>query len=115
MEDGATPADIARIEEHIAALCDSIVRCRKLALAAKILIAAGATWLALTLFGLVHFVPFMLIAAMAAVIGGIVLAGSNATTWAQIEARLHNSETMRADLIEQLEMRLIGQGGGTPP
>jgi hypothetical protein len=102
-------SDIARIEERIEALQDSIARCRKLALVAKISIAAGAAWLTLTLFGLVDFVPFMLIAAMAAVIGGIVLAGSNSTTWTQTEAALAASEAMRTEMIGRIEMRVVGE------
>jgi hypothetical protein len=107
MDEDATPTDIARIEAHIEALHDAIARCRKLVLTAKVLIGAGAAWLAFTLFGLVDFVPFMLIAALAAVIGGIVLAGSNSTTWQQTEARLHNSEALRAETIERMEMRVV--------
>jgi hypothetical protein len=105
-------SDIARIEEHIEALRDSVARCRKLALAAKVLIGAGAAWLALTLFDFISFVPFAVIAAMAAMIGGIVLAGSNATTWTQTQARLHNSEALRQEMIERLEMRVVGEDGG---
>ena len=78
MVDQISREDITRIEERIEDLQEQIVRCRKLSLAAKIAIAAGAVWLALTVLSLVPFVPFMLVAALAAVIGGIVLLGSNA-------------------------------------
>ncbi len=91
MEENPAPADIARLEVHIEALRDSIARCRKIAFAAKLAIAAGALWLALTLVWLVPFIVALVVAAMAAVIGGIVLAGSNSTTWQQTEARLRNS------------------------
>jgi hypothetical protein len=101
--------DIARIEEHIEALHDAIAHCRKVALAAKVMIAVGGLWLVSTLFGIVDFVPLMLIAAIAAVIGGIVLAGSNSTTWTQIEDRLEKSEALRAQMIEQTEMRVVGE------
>lgn len=107
MDENAAPADIARLEEYIEALRESIARCRKIALAAKLLITAGAGVLLFTLFGLVPFITAPFIAAMAAVIGGIVLAGSNSTTWKQTEARLHNSEAMRAEMIGRLEMRVV--------
>jgi hypothetical protein len=108
MNERGTPTDIARIEEHIEALRESIARCRKLALAARISIVAGAALLALTLLTLVPFSAAIVTAAVAAVIGGIVLAGSNATTWTQAEARLRASEAMRAEMIEQMDLRVVG-------
>jgi hypothetical protein len=107
MDENGAPADIARLEEHIEALRDSIARCRKLALAAKLLITAGAGVLLFTLFGLVPFLTAPVITAMAAVIGGIVLAGSNSTTWQQTEALLRNSEALRAEMIGGIEMRVV--------
>jgi hypothetical protein len=107
MNDEVSGEDIARIEERIADLREQIARCAKLALAAKIAIGSGAAWLSLTVLWLVPFVPFMLVAALAAVIGGIVLAGSNATTWNQTEASLRASEAMRAEWIGRLELRVV--------
>jgi hypothetical protein len=107
MEENAAPADIARLEDHIEALRDSIARCRKIALAAKLVITAGAGVLLFTLFGLVPFLTAPVITAIAAVIGGIVLAGSNSTTWQQTETRLRNSEALRAEMIGGIEMRVV--------
>ncbi len=107
MDESTAPADIARIEARIEALQETIARCRKIALAARIAIGAGAVWLALTLIGLVSFTAFMVVAAMAAAIGGVVLLGSNSTTWQQTEAALAASEAMRHDLIEQLQLRVV--------
>jgi hypothetical protein len=100
--------DIARIEERIESLRDSIARCRKLSLAAKLMIGAGAVWIALTLFLLIPYLPSMLFGSLAAVIGGIVLLGSNSTTWSETEAALTASEAMRAQWIERQDMRLVG-------
>jgi hypothetical protein len=107
MEENAAPADIARLEDHIEALRDSIARCRKIGLAAKLVITAGAGVLLFTLFGLVPFLTAPVITAIAAVIGGIVLAGSNSTTWQQTETRLRNSEALRAEMIGGIEMRVV--------
>ena len=107
MDRPGTPADIERLEARIETLQDAIARCRKIALAAKIAIAAGALWLVVTLVGLAPFVPTLLFASLAAVIGGVVLLGSNSTTWKQTEAALAASEALRRDLIEQLELRVI--------
>ena len=102
--------DIARIEARIEELALSIERCRKLSLAAKIAVAAGAAWVALTVLSIVPFIAFMTIGALAFAIGGIVLLGSNSTTWTQTEASLRASETLRAELISRLEMRVIDEG-----
>jgi membrane glycosyltransferase len=99
--------DIARIEARIEELGEAIERCRKLSFAAKLAIGAGSIWLALTLLGLVPFVFSMVVAAMAAAIGGIVLLGSNATTWQQTESALRASEALRAELIGRREMRVV--------
>jgi hypothetical protein len=108
MDQPVTPDDIARLEEHIETLRLSIGRCRKIAMAAKALIAAGAGVIVFTLFGIVPFITAPVVAAMAAVIGGIVLAGSNSTTWKQMRARLQNSEALRAEMVGKLEMRVVG-------
>jgi hypothetical protein len=101
------PADIAHIEERIDALREAIARCRKLSLAAKLMIGAGAAWIALTLLTVIPYVPSVSFAALAAVIGGIVLVGSNATTWTQTEAALAASEAMRAEWIDGRDMRVV--------
>jgi hypothetical protein len=100
--------DIARIEERIESLRDSIARCRKLSLAAKLMIGAGVAWIALTLILLIPYLPGMVFGALAAVIGGIVLLGSNSTTWNETEAALAASEAMRAEWIDHRDLRLVG-------
>ena len=107
MDRPGTHADIARIEARIETLHEAIARCRKISLAAKVAIVAGAAWLALTIVGLVPFVPTLLFGSLAALIGGVVLAGSNSTTWQQTDDALTASEAMRRELIEQLELRVI--------
>ncbi len=106
----ASHNDIARIEARIEELNEGIERCRKLALAAKIAIAGGGAWIVLTLLWLIPYVPYLTITALAAVIGGVVLAGSNSTTWNQTEAALAASEKMRDEMIESLELRVVDEG-----
>ncbi len=101
--------DIAELEARIEALTESIACCGKISLSAKLAIAAGAIWLALVLLAVVSFDPGTVIAAMAAVIGGTVLLGSNLTTWRQAEADLREVEAIRADLIGQMELRVVGE------
>ena len=100
---------IGEIEAHIEALTESIERCRKISLAAKLTIAAGAIWIVFVLLGVIAFIPETSIAALAAVIGGTVLLGSNSTTWTQTDAALQAAEAMRADLIGRMELPVIGE------
>jgi len=100
--------DIALVETRIEELVAATERCRKISLAAKIATAGGAGLGLLTLLGVIAFEPSYLIGGLAAAIGGVVLLGSNATTWEQAEAGLHASETLRADMINMLELRMVG-------
>ena len=49
------------------------------------------------------------VAALSAVLGGLVLLGSNATTWEQTAAALHAAEAARAQLIGSIDLRLVGE------
>ena len=102
--------EIARLEERIEALRESIARCRKISLGAKVAIAAGGAWLVLTVVLIAPFVPSLFFGAIAAVIGGIVLLGSNATTWNETEAELHAAEAARTKLIDGIELTVVDGG-----
>jgi hypothetical protein len=102
--------DIARLEERIAELNERIARCRKLSAGAKAAIAAGAAWLVLTLLAIVAFTPAVFFGAIAAVIGGVVLLGSNKTSWEQFDAAVRTAEAQRASLIDALELRIVDEG-----
>ena len=109
MDDDDFRDEIAQLEARSEALTESIERCRKISLAAKLTIAAGAIWIVLVLLGVIAFSPGTIIAAMAAVLGGIVLLGSNATTWMQTDTALHEAEAMRADLIGRMQLPVVGE------
>jgi hypothetical protein len=85
----------------------AIERCRKLSLAAKLAIGAGAVWLIASVFGLTPFSPALMLAALAAMIGGVVLLGSNKTTWDQTAEALEAAKTQRNALIALLPMRTV--------
>ena len=110
MDEKVTRDDIARVEAHIEQLAEGIERCRKFSLTAKITIAAGVGWIALSMLSVVSYTPETTIAALAAIIIGVVLLGSNATTWTQTENAMHASEAMRADMIGRLELRVVDEG-----
>ena len=102
--------EIARLEGRIEALAVSIERCRKASLAARIAILVGGAWLTLTLLGLVTFTPALFFGSIAAAIGGIVLLGSNATTWNETAEALRQAEAARMTLIGQIELTIIDDG-----
>jgi hypothetical protein len=99
--------EIEHIEAQIEALAESIERCRKISFVSKLAVAAGTIWIVLLLA--MPLPPSTLIAAMAAVIGGIVMLGSNATTWSQTEASLGAAQAARMRLIGALDLRLVGE------
>jgi hypothetical protein len=105
--DETSSDDITRIEERIESLREAAARCRKLSIAAKLTIAAGGAWIVLTLLWLIPYVASMVFGALAAVIGGIVLLGSNSTTWKETETALEASEAMRAEWIAGRDMRVV--------
>jgi hypothetical protein len=102
--------EIARLEERVEALAVSIERCRKVSLAAKIAILVGGAWLALTLLALVTFTPSLFFGAIAAAIGGVVLLGSNATTWNETAAALKQAEAARVTLIGSIDLTVVDDG-----
>ena len=109
MSDDAFHDGIEQIEARIEALTESIERCRKISFASRLTVAAGALWFALMVLGIVPFSPTAFVAALAAVLGGIVLLGSNSTSWIQADTELDVAETMRAELIGRIELRVVGE------
>jgi hypothetical protein len=99
--------EITELEARIEELADALERCRKFALAAKIAIIFGALLTTATLFGVLTFTPMALIGGVAALLGGIVLYGSNASTSDELAKSLRDAEARRAALIGRLDIRLV--------
>jgi len=97
------------IEQRIEQLSIALERCRKISLGSKSAIAAGACWIGLTLIELVRYEPSATLGALAAVIGGVVLLGSNATTWGELDAERRKAEAQRDVLIGRLPLRVVGE------
>ena len=104
--------EIARLEARLEELADGLARCRKVKLVAQIALAGGGIWLAAAIVGLISFDPVAFMAAIAGVIGGIVLYGSNMTTAQEMEAEMQAAEAKRAALIGVLDLRVVS--GGRP-
>jgi hypothetical protein len=104
---------VEELEKRIETLGETVDRCRKISLAAKLAIAAGVAWTALVLLTIIPFDAATFVAAIAIAIGGVVLLGSNATTWTQTEAELQRAEAQRASLIERMHLSVIGENAPT--
>ena len=99
--------DIERVEAQIDELGSRLDSCRKFILAARIAIAAGGILLAAILLGIVTFDPRLLFAATAAVLGGLVVWGSNSSTANEAATELAAAEAERAELIGRLDLHLV--------
>jgi hypothetical protein len=108
MNDSDDPHDeIARLETQIEALAETVENCRKIMLGAKVAIAAGAILIVAMLLGMVRPDLASLCGATAALLGGIVLLGSNRSTADQTLAKMKKAEAARTALIDRLELRTV--------
>jgi hypothetical protein len=105
--DGDLHDEIVRLEEHIEELAAKIESCRKFILASRIAMGAGGIVLAAMLLGAIRFDPGAMAAAIAAVLGGIVVWGSNGSTAKEAAKQLATAEADRAALIEKIDLRVI--------
>jgi hypothetical protein len=78
--DGDLHEQILHIETHIEQLADVIESCRKFILISKAAMATGGTLILAVIIGAVGFDSTIMIGALAAVIGGTVVCGSNKST-----------------------------------
>jgi hypothetical protein len=112
MADEDLRTQISSLEAHIDELTEVIESCRKLILVSKVAIAAGGIWLLAFTFGAIRFDSVAMIVAISAVIGGIVVFGSNTSTSKQAAADLIDAEALRAELIDKINLRLVGEAKG---
>ena len=110
--DGDLSDQISRIESYIEQLAKTLDGCRKAILLSKVAIAAGGMWILAYFLGAIRFDPTTVIGAIAAVIGGVVFFGSNASTSKQAMAAMKAAETRRAELIDMIDPRAVGMSGG---
>jgi hypothetical protein len=112
MDDGDLHDQILRLEALVEELTEAIERCRKAILISKVAIAAGGIWLLAFTFGAIGFDPIAMIGAISAVIGGIVVFGSNTSTSKQAAVAIKAAEALRAELIGKIDLRSIGEAEG---
>jgi outer membrane murein-binding lipoprotein Lpp len=107
MEDEDPAAQIPRLEAEIERLAQVAESCRKIILAAKVAIALGGLVLLITIFGLIRVDQLVSLAAIAAILGGIVAAGSNSRTLHEASANMRAAEARRAKLIGTLPFSAV--------
>ena len=107
MDDGDVRERIARLETDLERLGGTLVGCRKAMLLAKVAIAAGALWISATSIGAIRFDSTAAIVAIVAVVGGIVIYGSNSSTSKQITEAMKAAETQRSELIDKIDPRTV--------
>jgi hypothetical protein len=98
---------ISELEVQIEELSGALERCRKTALASKAAMAFGGILLAATTLGVVTFDPMVMVASLAALLGGVVIFGSNTSTANQLSESMRSAEALRAALIGRLDIRLV--------
>jgi UPF0716 family protein affecting phage T7 exclusion len=96
---------ISRIEDEIERLTRVSEGCRKFILFAKVGIGLGVLVLVATVFRLIGFDPALFVGSIAAILGGLVIAGSNKTTLNQALETARSAEHLRAELIDQIQFR----------
>ena len=107
MNDSDHRDEIVRLEAQIDELAARIESCRKFILAGRIAVAGGGLVLIAMLVGAIQFDPSVMAVAVAAVLGGIVAAGSNRSTAKEATHQLTLAEAKRTALIGQIDLRLV--------
>jgi len=96
-----------RLETHIDELAAKIENCRKFILAARVTTWGGGVVLVAMLVGAIRLDPATMAGASAALLGGIVVWGSNNSTAKEARKELAVAEAHRAALIETIDLRAI--------
>lgn len=93
---------IEALELDIEELGDQIARSRRLMTAGRVAAVAGPLLLLALILGLVAFSPARVLAALALLIGGIVLMGSSKSSTEELQRSLVRAEAQRDAAIDAL-------------
>ena len=107
MEDDDPREEIERLEAQIDGLVAKLESCRKFILVSRIAVAAGAVLLVALLLGIIRFDVTEMLAAIAALLGGIVGWGSNRSTAQEAAAELAAAEADRKALIGAIDLHVV--------
>jgi hypothetical protein len=101
--------EIVRLEAQIEELAARIESTRKFIVAARVAMVGGGIVLVAISLGAMRFDLQVMALAMAAVLGGIVVWGSNNSTAKEAAAELAAVESRRAALIGLIDLRLVAE------
>jgi len=101
--------EIERLEAQIEDLSDRIESCRKFILAGRIAVIGGGVLLVALLLDVIRFDLQLMALAMAALLGGIVVWGSNNSTAKEATAERAAAEANRKALIGMMELRVVAE------
>ncbi|MGA7003945.1 MAG: hypothetical protein WBZ28_18590 [Pseudolabrys sp.] len=107
MSDADLSDQIARIEADIEQLAQTLEGCRKAMALSRVVIAVGGIWIVAYFLGVIRFDPALMVGAIASIIGGIVVLGSNSSTSKQTMAAMKVAVTQRAKLIDMIDPRAV--------
>jgi small neutral amino acid transporter SnatA (MarC family) len=110
MTDPDPAEQIARLEAKIERLAETAERCRKLVLISRMAVAAGGLCMAAMMLGIWAFDQLAIVCSITAVIGGIVVFGSNRTTLQQTVAAMKEAEARRSQLIDTIDLKPVTSG-----
>ena len=113
IDEGSSRDEIARLETRIEQLAERLEKCRKVSLAARISIGAGAAVFVAAvfvaaIFGFIRLDLMSLMLSITAIIGGLVLLGSNDSTANETAGEIAEAEAERAELIGSIRLHVVG-------
>lgn len=109
MDDVDPHQEIVRLEAQIEVLAARIESCRKFILAGRIAAAVGGVLLIALLIGAIRFDLQLMMLAMAALLGGFVVWGSNGSTANEAKSELAAAEANRKALIGLIDLRVVAE------
>ena len=98
------PERIAELEAEIDGMFNAAETCEQIMKVAKMAVAVGALLLVMIVAGVLRLGPVPFVVAIAAVVGGIALFGSNKRTRDDIMAGIRAREAQRAEMIDELAL-----------
>ena len=109
-DDGDLHEQILRNENYIEELANVVESCRKIILVSKFTAGAGGILILAIIMGAIGFNATVMIGAIAAVIAGTVIFGSNTSTLKQTTTEMKAAEARRAELISRMDLWVVGDG-----